>query len=56
MSAKRAPQYLGCKVAFDHTNRAVLVTGATRGLGMVVTRAFIKEGARASVLRSYLSI
>ena len=35
-----------CVLPFDYTNRTVLVTGATRGLGMVVTRAFIKEGAR----------
>lgn len=33
-------------VLLDYTNRTVLITGATRGLGLIVTKAFVKQGAR----------
>lgn len=36
-------------VGFDFTDRHVLVTGGTRGLGLAVARAFHSAGARVSV-------
>src|SRR5688572_24622429 len=34
---------------FDFTGRVVLITGGSRGLGLVLARQFAKEGARVAI-------
>jgi len=36
-------------VGFDFSSRHVLVTGGTRGLGLVIAQAFLETGARVSI-------